>query len=91
MEFYNENKQFEFKIFDTLQNQIWSLFPAFCFKPTDLNNSFKLIAKSLGDLLDKTPDLRVHILNGLKNLINKNQGMFINLTFLLELYFCISF
>jgi hypothetical protein len=33
-----------------------------------------LIAKTLGELLDKTPDLRGFILNGLRNLINKNKG-----------------
>ncbi len=74
MEFLNENKKIEFKIFDTLQNQIWSLFPGFCVKPNDLSISFKLIAKTLGELLDKTPDLRGFILNGLRNLINKNKG-----------------
>ena len=54
---------------------MWSLFPGFCIKPTDLSTSFKNIAKTLGELLDKTPELRVHILNGLRNLINKNQGI----------------
>ncbi|CAF4355783.1 unnamed protein product, partial [Adineta steineri] len=35
-------------VLSTLQDQIWSLFPAYCSHATDISTSFKLIAKGIG-------------------------------------------
>jgi hypothetical protein len=58
----------------TLQDQIWSLFPGYCSHPTDIQTSFKLIAKGIGTSLTKRPDLRLHLLAGLRNLASKNDN-----------------
>lgn len=60
-------------ILSTLQDQIWSLFPAYCSHPTDISSSFKLIAKGVGTSLTKRADLRLYLLAGLRNLITKNE------------------
>jgi ribosomal RNA-processing protein 12 len=44
------------------------LFPGFCRKPKDLQN-FKLIARTIGDVLNKNPDLRPPVLDGFKELL----------------------
>ncbi|CAF1145441.1 unnamed protein product [Rotaria sordida] len=58
----------------TLQDQIWSLFPGYCSYATDISTSFKLIAKGIGTSLTKRPDLRLHLLAGLRNLISKTDN-----------------
>ncbi len=58
----------------TLQDQIWSLFPAYCTYPTDISTSLKLIAKGIGTSLTKRADLRLHLLAGLRNLISKTDN-----------------
>ncbi|XP_050071792.1 RRP12-like protein [Anopheles maculipalpis] len=55
-------------IFELLCCQLWGLFPGFCRKPKDVSN-FRLIAKTLGTVLNENPDLRAPILDGLKELI----------------------
>uniref|UniRef100_A0A182RNB5 Uncharacterized protein n=1 Tax=Anopheles funestus TaxID=62324 RepID=A0A182RNB5_ANOFN len=55
-------------IFELLCCQLWGLFPGFCRKPKDVSN-FRLIAKTLGMVLNENPDLRSPILDGLKELI----------------------
>nr|AJC98364.1 AGAP002961 [Anopheles coluzzii] len=55
-------------IFELLCCQLWGLFPGFCRKPKDVSN-FRLIAKTLGMVLNENPDLRAPILDGLKELI----------------------
>ncbi|CAF4689923.1 unnamed protein product, partial [Rotaria socialis] len=61
-------------VLSTLQDQIWSLFPGYCSYPTDLSISFKLVAKGIGTSLTKRPDLRLHLLAGLRNLISKTNN-----------------
>ncbi|CAF0825129.1 unnamed protein product [Rotaria sp. Silwood1] len=58
----------------TLQDQIWSLFPGYCSYATDISISLKLIAKGIGTSLTKRPDLRIHLLAGLRNLISKTDN-----------------
>ena len=41
IEFLNKKQIIQFKIFDNLVNQIWSLFPGFCDFPLDFVDSFK--------------------------------------------------
>ncbi|CAF0826341.1 unnamed protein product [Adineta ricciae] len=58
-------------VLSTLQDQIWSLFPGYCSYATDISTSLKLVAKGIGTSLTKRPDLRLHLLAGLRNLISK--------------------
>ena len=50
------------------------MLPGFCNFPTDLNDSFKYLAKTLGETLEKCADLRNYILNSLRTLILRNTG-----------------
>ncbi|XP_065087189.1 RRP12-like protein [Ochlerotatus camptorhynchus] len=63
----SDNKQ-QAHIFELLCCQLWGLFPGFCRRPKDIQN-FRLIAKTLGTVLNENPDLRSPILDGLKELI----------------------
>ena len=54
--------------------QIWALLPGFCNNPTDLKESFKGIAKTLGETLQNWKELRVYILSSLRQLITKSRG-----------------
>nr|XP_019560986.2 RRP12-like protein [Aedes albopictus] len=63
----SDNKQ-QAHIFELLCCQLWGLFPGFCRRPKDIPN-FRLIAKTLGTVLNENPDLRSPILDGLKELI----------------------
>ncbi|CAG8522564.1 5062_t:CDS:2 [Funneliformis caledonium] len=74
LEFQQQNRLIESKIYDTLVQQIWSLLPGFCNLPTDLQKNFN---KSLGELLSNNmyqkPDLRPTISLALQNLVEKNK------------------
>ncbi|KAG8193001.1 hypothetical protein JTE90_028121 [Oedothorax gibbosus] len=67
-----EGKIVESKLFEVACSQIWSLLPGFCTEPTDLLQSFKEVAKTLGMTLQNEPSLRLTILNSLRLLITKN-------------------
>ncbi|XP_055540871.1 RRP12-like protein [Wyeomyia smithii] len=64
----SDNKQ-QAHIFELLCCQLWGLFPGFCRRPKDVQN-FRLIAKTLGTVLNENPDMRSPILDGLKELIS---------------------
>lgn len=66
--FKEKDKKMEAHVFELLCCQLWGLFPGFCRKPRDLH-SFKLIAKTLGTVLNENPDLRSPILDGFKELL----------------------
>uniref|UniRef100_A0A182QJL6 Uncharacterized protein n=1 Tax=Anopheles farauti TaxID=69004 RepID=A0A182QJL6_9DIPT len=66
--FKESNNKHQAHIFELLCCQLWGLFPGFCRKPKDVYN-FRLIAKTLGTVLNENPDLRAPILDGLKELI----------------------
>ena len=51
---------------DDLRSQIWNTLPAFFDHPTDLETSFKGIAKLLGTGLNDRPDLRALICRALQ-------------------------
>lgn len=58
------------KVFQTIVDQIWSLFPQICYLPIDLQSTFTdEFGSNLGTLLFQEPNLRPVICNGLKNLI----------------------
>lgn len=46
--------------------------PGFCDFPTDFGDSFKNLAKVLGEVLEKCGDLRSSILQSLRTLVNRN-------------------
>jgi ribosomal RNA-processing protein 12 len=70
--FLKNKQQMQFKIFDNLVNQIWSLLPGFCDFPLDFAESFKKLAKTLGETLEKCSDLRNYVLQSLRTLVNRN-------------------
>lgn len=72
-QFAKNRQMIEYKIFNTLQNQIWSTLPGFCNFPTDFSTSFKHVAKTLGETLEKCGDLRYSIMQALRLLINRNE------------------
>eukprot|EP00026_Physarum_polycephalum_P000557 Phypoly_transcript_00558.p1 GENE.Phypoly_transcript_00558~~Phypoly_transcript_00558.p1 ORF type:complete len:1227 (-),score=266.90 Phypoly_transcript_00558:812-4462(-) len=55
-----------------LHDQLWDLFPSFCELPTDLAQTFKIMAKTVGTLLTDSPNLRKVLYSGLLKLIEKN-------------------
>jgi len=62
------------KPYDVLVSQIWALLPGFCNNPTDLTESFKGMAKTLGETMQNMKELRVYILSSLRQLISKSRG-----------------
>ncbi|KAJ3257993.1 hypothetical protein HK103_004127 [Boothiomyces macroporosus] len=78
---WEENRQLEAKLFETLGLQIWSAFPALCATlPEDTSSSFGQLAKRLGKVLTTLPkelypnlpsgpDLRPTVCQGLENII----------------------
>ncbi|XP_052739088.1 RRP12-like protein [Bicyclus anynana] len=55
--------------YDLLCNQLWSLFPSFCNQPKDVKDSFKILARVLGNVLKDNPEFRLSIMQGLRKLI----------------------
>lgn len=72
--FTRNSQLIEAKIFENLQTQIWSLLPGFCNFPTDLEEAFKAIAKTLGETLERSPDIRTYIFHSLRVLVLHNTG-----------------
>ena len=60
------------KTYEVLEYQIWSLLPGFCNGPTDLKDSFKSLARTLGKQLEIRKDLRIDILSSIRKLITRN-------------------
>ncbi|XP_075532514.1 RRP12-like protein [Dermacentor variabilis] len=60
------------KAYEILERQIWSLLPGFCTSPTDFNESFPRIARTLGTYLVNRLDLRLDIMSALRRLISSN-------------------
>jgi len=68
------DKTMEIKIFETLVQQIWALFPGYCNLPLDLTTSFdQRFAEMLADLLYKQTELRVDVCKALQMLVESNQ------------------
>ncbi|GBC02412.1 hypothetical protein RclHR1_04600012 [Rhizophagus clarus] len=76
LEFQQQNRLIESKIYETLFQQIWSLLPGFCNLPIDLQKNFN---KSTGELLCnimyQQPDLRPIISLSLQKLVEKNKEL----------------
>ena len=65
-QFFKTNGQLnDAHIHELLCCQLWGLFPGFCRNPKDIEN-FKLVAKTLGLVLNNNADLRAPVLDGFK-------------------------
>lgn len=78
----SQNQQsMQCKVFETIIDQIWSLLPAFCELPTDLETAFTdEFAGFLADTLYKEVNMRVTICKALKNIVESNI-MYADVTF----------
>lgn len=56
--------------YELLCNQLWALFPSFCNQPKDVKDSFKAIARVLGNVLKDNPEFRLSVMQGLRKLIS---------------------
>ena len=69
-------KTTEIKIFETIVQQIWSIFPGFCDLPLDLTTAFDgEFGELLANLLYQQVGLRLDICRALKMLIESNQAI----------------
>ena len=68
-----EKQTLEEKVCSNLEFQIWNLLPSFCKNPTDLLESFKVVAKTLGALLNQRPEIRNILCSSLITLIETCQ------------------
>ncbi len=67
-------KTMEVKIFETIVQQTWALFPGYCNLPLDLNDAFNQdFAELLANLLYSQPELRAEICRGLQTLVESNR------------------
>jgi len=72
----DKEKTMEIKIFETLVQQTWSIFPGYCDLPLDLRDAFdQKFAELLANLLYQQPDLRTNLGRGLRNLVESNQAI----------------
>ncbi|CAH1783394.1 unnamed protein product, partial [Owenia fusiformis] len=72
-ELAKQNKMVEAKTYDALQQQIWSLLPSFCTRPTDIVKSFSSIAKVLGTALTDRQDINMDVMASIRKLILLNK------------------
>lgn len=69
-------KTMEIKIFETIIQQIWALFPGYCDLPLDLIDSFdQKFAELLSNLLYSQVDLRSDICKALKAAVESNKAI----------------
>ncbi|KAL8649023.1 MAG: hypothetical protein Q9210_004649, partial [Variospora velana] len=70
----DNEKTMEIKIFETVVQQIWALFPGYCNLPLDLGNAFDQdFAELVSNLLYAQPNLRADICRGLQALVDSNR------------------
>ncbi|XP_041921252.1 RRP12-like protein isoform X3 [Alosa sapidissima] len=62
-------QKLESKVYQTLEQQIWTMLPGFCQRPTDVVGGFAGLARTLGSALNERPDLRLPICQALRTLI----------------------
>lgn len=55
--------------YELLCNQFWSLLPSFCNNPKDVKDSFKSIARVLGNVLKDNPEFRLSVMQAIRKLI----------------------
>lgn len=67
--FAASSKAIEAKVYETVNYQIWALFPGFCKNPSNFASSFASIAELLLELMVNSADIRHFICTGLSRLI----------------------
>lgn len=55
--------------YDLLCTQLWALLPSFCNCPADVRDSFKTIARVLGNVLKDNPEFRLSVMQALRKLV----------------------
>lgn len=71
-----KEKTMELKIFETVIQQIWAIFPGYCDLPMDLVDAFdQPFAELLANVLYGQVDLRVSICQGLQILVESNKAI----------------
>ncbi|CAH2052754.1 unnamed protein product, partial [Iphiclides podalirius] len=55
--------------YDLLCAQLWALLPSFCNSPVDVKDSFKSVARVLGNVLKDNPEFRLSVMQALRKLI----------------------
>jgi len=71
LEMKSQNFATEAKVYETLQYQCWNLLPVFCHGATDLSKAFPGLARVLGHALTDQPDLRLVVMQGLRNVLTR--------------------
>ncbi|KAL8996247.1 MAG: hypothetical protein Q9188_006612, partial [Gyalolechia gomerana] len=67
-------KTMEIKIFETIVQQTWALFPGYCNLPLDLDKALDQgFAELLSTLLYSQPEIRADICRGLQTLVDSNR------------------
>jgi len=71
-ELEEQDSQVEVKLYQVLNNQIWSLLPSFCNQPSDLTKAFTPeFAKILGAKIEHSEQIKIECLASLRALIKK--------------------
>ncbi|KAG6446784.1 RRP12-like protein [Manduca sexta] len=60
--------------YELLCNQFWALLPSFCNNPKDIKESFKFVARVLGNVLKDNPEFRLSVMQALRKLITCSQN-----------------
>ncbi|KAL8938702.1 MAG: hypothetical protein Q9211_003079, partial [Gyalolechia sp. 1 TL-2023] len=69
-------KTMEIKIFETIVQQTWALFPGYCNLPLGLDEAFDQgFAELLSNLLYSQPEIRADICRGLQTLVDSNRDI----------------
>lgn len=55
--------------YELLCNQFWALLPSFCNSPKDIKDTFKFMARVLGNVLKDNPEFRLSVMQALRKLI----------------------
>ena len=61
--------ELDWRVCFNLEYQIWALLPSFCRHPTDVLESFSMMAKTLGGLISSRPEIRELLCSALVTLI----------------------
>eukprot|EP00116_Pleurobrachia_bachei_P001480 sb/3461742/ len=61
--------ELDWRVCFNLEYQIWALLPSFCRHPTDVTESFSMMAKTLGGLISSRPEIRELLCSALVTLI----------------------
>ncbi|CAG8736488.1 7292_t:CDS:1, partial [Racocetra persica] len=76
LQFQNQGRMIEAKVYETLVQQLWALLPGFCDLPLDLPQAFtSATAELFSNMIYQKPELRPTIALAIENLIKKNRAI----------------